>query len=230
MPHQLTQLLNQYKDQFADPVPFDRLKDQVLLLDFTATNLQLTAEILLDTAKFSQYVSSELAVHQAKYGWGGYMEHRTVYSRSKVFDPVDGSEPRRLHLGIDIWGEVGTPVYSFMDGTIESIADNNRFGDYGATIIVAHQLEEQSFYALYGHLSAADLTRFKKGDKIGKGDLLAHFGPPAENGHWPPHLHLQLMLDLQGWIGDYPGVCELSKREQYAANCPDPVYLLPWKK
>ena len=44
-----------------------------------------------------------------------------------------------------------------------------------------------------------------EGDRIKAGDIFAEFGIPAENGHWPPHLHFQLIADLQGWKGDYPG-------------------------
>jgi hypothetical protein len=48
----------------------------------------------------------------------------------------------------------------------------------------------------------------------------------AENGNWPPHLHFQLIIDMQGMKGDYPGVCKFSERERYLANCPDADLLL----
>ena len=47
-----------------------------------------------------------------------------------------------------------------------------------------------------------------------------------ENGHWPPHLHFQIILDMQLKEGDYPGVCKYSEREKYLANCPDPDLIL----
>ena len=85
------------------------------------------------------------------YGIGGYNELRTVYGRSNLFDSSD--EPRRLHLGIDIWGKAGTPIMAPIGGMVHSVAFNDNDGDYGATIILAHQLQGISFYGLYGHLS-----------------------------------------------------------------------------
>lgn len=202
-------------------VPFDPVVDRLLVMDFTAANAELTDEIINDIDLFSSYVSTQLAKANARYGIGGYNEHRTVYSRSEVFD--DAEEPRRLHLGLDIWGDAGTPVFAIADGVVHSFAFNNRSGDYGATIILQHQIEGEIIHSLYGHLSLKDIKVLKKGDKVVKGDLIAHFGEPAENGNWPPHLHLQLIRDMSIWEGDYPGVCRFSERKQWLQNSPDPL-------
>lgn len=204
----------------------------LVLLDFTDSNTELTAEIINDTAKFSAYINSKLypggsgSNHKPSRGVGGYDEHRTVYSRSKVFDSAPGEEPRRLHLGIDIWGNAGTEVYAPLDGSIHSFAFNDNFGDYGATIILAHNINGYTFHSLYGHLSLQDLNGLTEGKTIKAGELIAHFGEPAENGHWPPHLHFQLIIDMEGNKGDYPGVCKFSERDSYLSNCPDPDLLL----
>ncbi len=55
--------------------------------------------------------------------------------------------------------------------------------------------------------------------------MLARFGGPEENGHWPPHLHLQVVLDMGGWKGDYPGVCSDSELDFFLGNCPDPSHV-----
>jgi murein DD-endopeptidase MepM/ murein hydrolase activator NlpD len=90
-----------------------------------------------------------------------------------------------------------------------------------------HCLEGFTFYTLYGHLSYADLA-IEVGQKVNAGETFAHFGIPEENGYWPPHLHFQVIEDLEGQSGDYPGVCAPSMVEHYKANCPDPTLLLPW--
>ena len=56
--------------------------------------------------------------------------------------------------------------------------------------------------------------------------VLGHFGDAGENGQWPPHLHFQLMFDMESMIGDYPGVCRYSEMERYRANIPDPNLVL----
>ena len=125
---------------------------------------------------------------------------------------------------MDIWGKAGTPVFAPLGGMVHSFAFNDRKGDYGATIILLHQLDGIPFYSLYGHLSFRDLS-ISEGNYVNRGQEFAHFGDVHENGHWPPHLHLQLIFDIQMKQGDYPGVCKYSEREKYLANCPDPDFL-----
>lgn len=224
---QLPAILKSHQHAFGPVVPFNRTKDKLLLMDFTKANTEMSEKILDDIDAFITYVNSKLNRAGARYGIGGYNEHRTVYSRSRVFDAAIGEEePRRLHLGIDLWGKPHTAVMSPLDGIVHSFAFNDKFGDYGATIILSHQLDGVSFYTLYGHLSLSSIKNMHEGDNIRKGDVFAGFGIPAENGHWPPHLHFQIINDLQGWAGDYPGVCKFSEKEIWLNNCPDPDLVL----
>jgi murein DD-endopeptidase MepM/ murein hydrolase activator NlpD len=205
-------------------VDFDPLSDRLLGFDFTANNTALNPDILNDTGHFSAWVSGQLTAAGARYGIGGYGEHRTIYSRSRHFDTAE--TPRRLHLGVDIWGPAGTPVYNFYEATVHSFGFNDNFGDYGATIILQYALDGLEFYALYGHLNLASLSGLEEGQHISAGQQFARFGLAAENGYWPPHLHFQLIINLQGNKGDYPGVCTFEERTQYLQNCPDPALLL----
>ncbi len=196
-------------------------------MDFTETNTELTKDTIEDDQPFIAYISNKLQQANAVYGIGGYNEHRTVYSRSPLFDAArPGEEPRRLHLGIDIWGPAGTPVYAFMGGRVHSFAFNGNRGDYGATIVLQHQLEGIAFHTLYGHLAVQDIATLSEAQYVTRGQHIAHFGVPEENGHWPPHLHFQVVIDMELKQGDYPGVCKFSEREKYLLNCPDPDLIL----
>ncbi|MCE3282884.1 MAG: peptidoglycan DD-metalloendopeptidase family protein [Chitinophagaceae bacterium] len=226
-PKDIIHVLRKNQSSFFPVVPFNPEKDKLKLVDFTSTNTDLTSEIFDNTELFSEYIMDLLEDAGATYGIGGYGELRTVYSRSKIFDAADiQSEPRRLHLGIDIWGKAGTPVYAPFGGMVHSFAFNDHYGDYGATLILLHQLEGFSFYTLYGHLSLNDIQRATEGQYVNRGQQMAVFGPPEENGHWPPHLHFQVILDMAYREGDYPGVCKYSEREQYLANSPDADIIL----
>jgi peptidoglycan LD-endopeptidase LytH len=228
----LVSILNMNRAVFGPVVPFDPLSDKLLVLDFTGKNTELTDEILDDVKAFIDYINNKLQSHNARYGIGGYAEERTVYRRSKIFDSFSATgsdaedEPRRLHLGIDIWGKPNTAVIAPCDGIVHSFAFNNRPGDYGATIILSHRLQGTSFFTLYGHLGLSSIKNIQEGDRISKGDIFAEMGIPSENGHWPPHLHFQVIKHLEGWYGDYPGVCKYSEREAYLENCPDPDLIL----
>jgi peptidoglycan LD-endopeptidase LytH len=226
-PKDIIHVLRKNQPSFYPVVPFEPARDKLVLMDFTSTNTTLTTEIFDDTERFSEYMEDLLDHSGATYGIGGYAELRTVYSRSRIFDGADGyEEPRRLHLGIDIWGKAGTPVFAPFGGMVHSFAFNNHYGDYGATLIVLHQLDGFSFYTLYGHLSLADIERATEGQYINRGQQIASFGKAEENGHWPPHLHFQVILDMGYREGDYPGVCKYSEREQYLSNSPDPDIIL----
>jgi murein DD-endopeptidase MepM/ murein hydrolase activator NlpD len=235
----LTSILKENAGVFGPVVPFSPANDKLLLLDFTDANDELTASILQDTNLFTHHITEKLAAAGARYGIGGYGEHRTVYSRSLLFGapevtshvattPVTAvqAEPRRLHLGVDIWGRPHTAVKAPFDGLVHSYAFIDGFGDYGGAIILTHQLSGQTFYTLYGHLSLNSIKNLQEGEHIVKGEIFAEFGIPSENGQWPPHLHFQVIEDLEGWKGDYPGVCKYSEREKWLGNCPDPDLIL----
>lgn len=248
----LSDVLKRHQADFHPVVPFDPARERLYPFDFTENNTQLLPEDIADTGRFAGYINRKLEEHRARYGFGGYGEHRTLYARSKHFDqPVQGSEakspgqatgsevaripgtpgsgeaePRRLHLGIDIWGSAGTRVMSPLDGIVHSFAFNNNDSDYGTTIILSHNLEGLGFHTLYGHLSLNSIKNLSEGRNIRKGEVIAEFGMRFENGNWPSHLHFQVIENMSDWKGDYPGVCRFSEKQQWLDNCPDPDLIL----
>lgn len=171
---------------------------------------------------FEEVVDQYLQSADAQVAYGGYLEVRNLYQRSVVFQQPD-TEARNIHLGLDLWTKAGTPVLAAWDGVIHSFQDNQALGDYGPTIILEHTFSGNTFYTLYGHLHRGSLTSLQIGQKVQAGDIIASLGVAEENGDYAPHLHFQIILDLQGKSGDYPGVCAASELDFYKANCPDPV-------
>ncbi len=226
-------------------LPFDFQKDPYLILDFSASNPDLATLNITDTAIFTEYVFGKLKEAGTMVGVGGYNEHRSIYRRSQHFNttakaspceglpnegsPCDGPPcdgPREIHLGVDFWAEARTPVFAPLAGIVHSFQDNDNFGDYGPTIILEHEQHGQPLYSLYGHLTRQSLEGLYEGKKINAGEKLAEIGPYPENGNWPPHLHFQLMTDMLGRKGDFPGVCSLADRSSFLAICPNPNELL----
>lgn len=199
------------------------------LLDLSEQNERLHGVELKNTDALQRFVDEE--VQRAEAGWaaGGYGEDRLVYKRSTHFTPENGEEARSLHLGVDLWASAHTPVRAPLAGYIHSFAFNDNFGDYGATLILEHQDKSgQPFYTLYGHLSLKSLEGKQEGQPIARGEFFCEFGEETENGHWPPHLHFQVITDMQGRKGDFPGVCKPSEKAEYLnALCVNPNFLLP---
>lgn len=159
---------------------------------------------------------------------GRYDEVRPFYTTDAyAVEGNDGPEWRTVHIGLDVFLPPGTPVIAPLDGIIHSFKDNANDRDYGPTIILEHKVSETlTFWTLYGHLSRKSLEGLAVGQLIKAGEAFCEIGPMPENGNWSPHLHFQVMLDLMGWEGDFPGVAFPRWREVWKSICPDPWLLL----
>ena len=194
-------------------------------LDLSVTNSDLQNYTLETAQDYEVFIQNQLDVNRGKIMFGGYVETRNLYQRSTVFKNSD-TEERNIHIGLDLWINQEAPIYSALDGKIHSFQNNTALGDYGPTIILEHQIDNFKFHTLYGHLSEASLVGRKVGDFIQKGMQIATLGLPPINGDYAPHLHFQIIIDMEGKFGDYPGVCSEKKLSFYKENCPDPNWLL----
>ncbi|OSY89435.1 peptidase M23 [Tenacibaculum holothuriorum] len=167
------------------------------------------------------YIDSYLKRNNKKVAFGGYLEKRDIYSRSDYFEGND----RNIHLGVDFWCDAGTNVLAVLEGEVHSIGNNQNYGDYGPTLILKHLIEGKEFYSLYGHLSAKSIESLKKGKKVRRGEAIAKLGTSNENGDYAPHLHFQIIIDIENYKGDYPGVCNIHDLDFYKKNCPNPLSL-----
>lgn len=198
---------------------------QYIPLDLSPSNTELNQLNLSNANELEEYIEQILISNNAKAAYGGYNEVRNLYKRSAVFNDLN-TEERNIHIGIDLWIKSSTPVLAALDGKVHSFKNNNNLGDYGPTIILEHQLENHSFYTLYGHLALESIQSIKVGDFFAKGQQLALLGNAAVNGNYAPHLHFQIIKDIDANFGDYPGVSSKSKLAYYLENCPDPNLLL----
>lgn len=194
-------------------------------LNLSVTNTDLQNHKLETAQDYEVFIQNQLDKHHGKIMFGGYIETRNLYKRSSVFKNSD-TEERNIHIGLDLWINEQAPIHAVLDGKIHSFQNNTALGDYGPTIILEHQIDNFKFHTLYGHLSEASLVGKKVGDFIQKGTQIATLGLPPINGDYAPHLHFQIIIDMEGKFGDYPGVCSEKKLSFYKENCPDPNWLL----
>ncbi len=192
-----------------------------------------TPDLWSDAGRFSRHVRRLMEDAGATVGVGRYDEVRACYS-SAVFEVAghDGPESRTVHLGLDLFAAPGTPVLAPLAGVVHSVADNAGAFDYGPTVILEHDASADGgprFYTLYGHLTRESLAALPAGRHVARGECVARVGEAAENGGWPPHLHFQIVTDLLGRRGDFPGVATPAARDIWLSLSPDPnlVALLP---
>ena len=179
--------------------------------------------------RFEKKINEILNEKNAEIGLGGYGETRPFYTADAYkVEGNNGAQWRTVHLGMDVWLGAGTSIYAPLDGIIFSIKNNAGDCDYGPTIILEHRInEELIFYSLYGHLNLESLDGKEIGLFIKKGEKIAEVGAPPINGNWPPHLHFQLMLDMLGNEGDFPGVSYPHEAETWKSISPDPFLFFP---
>ena len=195
------------------------------LIDLSVSNHAIKDIDLGDPDACQRYIDHVLAIYKAKVAYGGYLEQRNLYSGNTNFESQEAAR-RDIHLGVDFWAAAGTRVVAPLKGEVHSFQNNAIKGDYGPTIILTHNIGGFSFHTLYGHLSLESLDDLYVGKVFEQGADLATLGTPAINVHYAPHLHFQLIMDLEGKKGDYPGVCRASEVDFYSQNCPDPMLLL----
>ncbi len=199
--------------------------DDYVQISISSENEVLQKIDVSSSDEWETYMSNYLGEKKAKVAFGGYLEKRDIYKRSTYFNDSEAEE-RNIHLGIDLWCDEKTKVLAVLDGEIHSYANNKNHGDYGPTIILKHIIEEKTFYSLYGHLSLASIEGLEIGKKVHKGEVIGYLGGANVNGDYAPHLHFQLIIDIEDKKGDYPGVSSEAKLEFYKKNCPNPNLLL----
>jgi len=217
-------MFSQYYDSFAPITRFDLQHGKVAHLDFSIHNTDLAKYDLTDPKQMAQYIALACQQQGAEVGLGGYAEERSVYQKSHVFEAQGGS--RSIHLGVDIWLQAGEPIYAPLEGTVHSFQNNADFGDYGPTIILEHQLNQTTFYTLYGHLSLESLEGLSAGKAVSTGQMIATIGDEHVNGNWIPHLHFQIITDMLGKQGDFYGVAPKQEMAYYLDICPNPMLMV----
>ncbi len=194
-------------------------------LDLSIHNAELSAVNVSSSDDLETFIWNYMKTHNAKVAYGGYLEQRGIYQRSDYFNKTNPETERNIHLGLDLWIEADSPIYAPFAGIIHSFKNNTNYGDYGPTLILKHSFNEFEFYTLYGHLSLVSLIGKEVGVEVMQGEQIATLGTAEVNGDYPPHLHFQIVKDIQDFEGDYPGVSNQLDLEFYSENCPDPNLL-----
>lgn len=201
-------------------------------LDLSVGSLDIgNTQNLTDVRLFDRKITRLMDDAGVTLAIGRYDEARAFYTMDAfAARGNDALTWRTIHTGLDFFTKQGSDVVAVLDGTVHSFANNREELDYGPTIILQHQVSvDLNFYTLYGHLTTDSLASLKIGQVVTKGDIIGCVGSRDENGNWPPHLHFQIILDMLGKQGDFPGVAFVAQRELWKSISPDPWLLLTGK-
>ena len=98
-------------------------------------------------------------------------------------DPFGGGAAR--HMGIDLAGPTGTPIYATADGVVSESGYNN--GGYGNLIKLDHG---RGVETRYGHLSAMLVAA---GQRVARGQLIGRMGSTGRSTG--SHLHYEVRIE-----------------------------------
>jgi murein DD-endopeptidase MepM/ murein hydrolase activator NlpD len=92
---------------------------------------------------------------------------------------------RRMHKGLDLFADVGTPVLTAKSGRVVGATQNRGMGKY---IIILHR---GNLITIYGHLSAIFV---QKNDSVRQGQVIGRVGKTgnARSSQMLPHLHFEI--------------------------------------
>ncbi len=221
--------LKRQSGQFASVVETDLRSEKQLVLDLSVGSLEFGSDDdSTDTPVLAERIFSRMREAGADVGIGLYKEARFFYTTEEFEIRTDEMPERRtIHLGVDLFMPGGTPTHAPLDGRVHSFKNNAAHLDYGPAIILEHATDKGDvFYTLYGHLSTDSLDGLKVGQAVAKGAPFARIGERETNGGWTPHLHFQIVTDLLGEVGTFPGVARPSQVDIWTGLCPDPGLIL----
>lgn len=220
--NRLSKVIANQQSEFACIIQPALTKENTLEVVLSGANNLMDDVDMNNAALLWDMIEDTLSRHNKRAAAGGYAEKRVVY-RNNPEHFGTGENERCIHLATDIWMAAGTPLFTPLNATVHSFADNAGQANYGPTIVLQHELEGITFYSLYGHLGRDSLKGLAVGAHFNKGEPFATIGAPHENGNWPPHVHYQYMADMMDQKGDFIGVATVKEAAFYLALCPKPV-------
>jgi murein DD-endopeptidase MepM/ murein hydrolase activator NlpD len=161
-------------DFLSDKSAF-KLKDALAFVD------EVSRKVAFEKENYSE-ISKQLSLNKQLYAampairpCAGTVEH----DFGMRFHPILGI--RRMHEGIDILADRGTPVHATGDGKIVFVGYK---GGFGLTIEIDHGF---GYRTVYAHLSK---TMVRKGKEVNRGDVIAKSG--SSGLATGPHLHYEI--------------------------------------
>lgn len=155
-------------------------------------------ELLSSSSMLLEKVEKEISFQMQSYReiYGKHEENKKLFASLPAIKPMVGTysyhgfgmrrDPflgvMRMHEGVDIHNDVGTPVYATGDGVVEF--SGNTGSSYGIALEVNHGFGYKTWYA---HLSRCVA---RSGQRVKRGQLIAYSGNTGRSTG--PHLHYEV--------------------------------------
>ena len=187
-------LLRQSQDIF--PLFAEQLKGLPYYFDFSNRNKRCLSYDTGNFEAFQQAVFSELNATQHSWGIGRYLENRSTILRDF---PQIVDQGRVFHAGLDIVVPAGFVVHAPLNAVVFAVGKEEEPGSYGGYVVLKHELEDVSFFSLYGHLNSDHMVQ--PGQEVSASTPLGRVGTYDDSGQWFTHTHLQVITEHAYQVG-----------------------------
>jgi 4-aminobutyrate aminotransferase-like enzyme/Ser/Thr protein kinase RdoA (MazF antagonist) len=220
---ELIQLLRANQDQIH-PILNDEISSKNhMVFDLSLVNSEVKfSKSSNDWGKVIPYIYKNLKNNNKEIGISRHNEVRLDYTNAQI----NSFNTPMVHLGISLFLNPKTPIYSPIDGTLVSLTRDNAFNNY--EIILEHQFGEENlrFYTMYKNISKDAIKEFKIGIIVKKGNLLGYVGRLENNDIPLSYVHFQITLDLLGKKEKIPSKIDTSQKKIWLSLVPDPNIIL----
>ncbi|MEV0359248.1 peptidoglycan DD-metalloendopeptidase family protein [Nocardia sp. NPDC050697] len=167
----------------ADPTAASPASPQMLNIS-APVELGQFSDILEKGAKYAEDLA---AAESAKY--------RPLFAKftSGTYTSGYGARWGVQHLGLDIAGPIGTPIYAVADGTVLEAGPASGFGMW------VRLLHDDGTVTVYGHIDTATVSQ---GERVMAGDQIATMGNRGFSTG--PHCHFEVWLNGSNKIDPQP--------------------------
>ena len=162
---------------------------------------------------------------EGKYVIGRYNEARLI--TEKPMKEVIPWDLPTIHIGMDIFVEPGTQIYTPIDGSVYGISEKFDSDNNPPVLILAHKTDSSdSFFTLYKYLNFDTLSGLRSGQLLEKGEPIGLTGNFVNIHGLLPHLHFQLICDLLDYEINFPATCKASENDIWTEFSIDPNLIL----
>jgi len=146
---------------------------------------------------------------------------------------VDGSNRGEAHSGVD-GGRLGEPIFAPGPGEVRAVWMANWGWCKEGALLIRHSAKELNldggvdyYYSAFDHLSYEELKHFQEGDRIERGQILAHVYRPGGKPFYLPEVHWEVWEvrndEALTWHENARGRPSWSN---HTAKLIDPLYML----
>ena len=133
------------------------------------------------TGKYSEYANGS--------GFISPLDRDLVVTSVVGLRKVTGGS--RVHRGIDLRAQKGTPLYAAFQGEVVHADWSAKGAGGGQYVKIKHKINGRTYYTFYMHMNEIKVA---KGDRIAKGCFIGYSGRSGNNGinSTSPHLHYEI--------------------------------------